>query len=539
MRNLLSSIQNSLQSLTFGTACRDGGIFELFGSSYKYTDKRRFPALRRLDYSYSSVAPRNLTVARFAHHEIEELYLCHTRISFSEAMVEAGRLRNLRVLVYSDSSVCLNHDMPRAKIKAMRVPKVCTKLEVVALLTTQVDLDDEVIQEFTRHCPKLKSLSLTCSSSLSADAFTFINTSTSCITNLELKDRRGTEPYLHFVLLYFPHLTHLAVNGQYVHLQDSTAIAHCCPNLQELLFKIDGSGNGVPEENNVDHEHLMNILLKCRKLQEVYFDRKKEAKLAGGPPQRFSPGSTSSESMKDADDNPFIDMTTSDEDNVLEQMLPQDTSLSPDLDLEPTSSLAVSKCPSLETDFCTPTSLNDDPTPRIFHNHCPIKRLSLAQSLVQEKFLMAMIWECPLLTLLDLNGAEALTDDLVVSIARNCSNLDTLGLSLGVDLCSDLKFGDRGLKALIKHCRKLECLSILNNRNVTSEAVQALLQALETTLPRLKTVSLCVGRGFSCSPSVISVYGLKYLTEFSKKQLNRSSPNNKSSFLIHLDFKRR
>ncbi|GFR90253.1 F-box/LRR-repeat protein 4 [Elysia marginata] len=402
MRNLLFSIQSSLRSLTFGTACHDGGIFELFGSSYKYTYKSRFPALRRLDYSYSSVSSRNLRIAVITHPEIEELYLCHTRISFSEAMVEAVHLPNLKVLVFSDSSVCLNHDMPLAKFKALRVPKVCTKLEVVALLTIQVDLDDEVIQEFTRHCPKLKSLSLTCSSSLSADAFTFINTSTSCITNLELKDRRGTEPYLHFVLPYFPHLTHLAVNGQFVHLKDCTAIADCCPNLQELLFRIDGSGNDVPEglfdhflnitsslcglellkiaekcknlrklhvpqsniddesvvfltqqcpyledinfsgchrlskisllalsknspnlrklhfqENNVDHEHLMNILLKCRKLQEVYFDRKKEAKLAGGPPQRFSPGSTSSESIKDADDIPFIDMTTSDEDNVL------------------------------------------------------------------------------------------------------------------------------------------------------------------------------------------------------------------------------
>ena len=628
MRTLLLSIQSSLESLTFGTSCHDGGIFELFGSSWKHVNKARFPALKHLDYSYSYASPRNLRVAITTHPDIEELYLCHTRISFSEAIEEALHLPNLKVLVFMDSSVCLNHDMPLVKFQVMRVPKICTKLEVVELLTIQADLDDEVIQQFTKHCPNLKSLSLTCSATLSSSAFTFINTSTSCITSLELRDRRGTEPYLHFVLPWFPHLTHLAVNGQCVSLIDCTAIANCCPNLQELIFRISSSNSDVPEglfdhflnnkntsslcglelltiaekcrnlrklhapqsniddesvvfltqqcpnledinfsechrlskisllalsknlpnlrklyfqENYVDHEHLMNILLKCRKLWEVFFDRKRITKLASVPSQETKiksvSDSSSIDSLKNAEDIPYIDMTISTEDNELQNMLLFDTYISSALDLESTE-VTSDRLLSPSTDFSSFLQEPDEPV-RFFHNHCPIKRLSLAQSLAEEKFLMAIIRECPSLTLLELNGAEALTDDLVVTIAKNCPNLETLGLCLSVDQSSDLKFGDRGLMALINYSRKLDCLSFMNNRNITSRAVQMLFQALETTLPRLETVSLCVGRGYACSPTVIALYGLKYLTESSKKQLKSSATNNRSSFFIHLDFKKR
>ena len=623
MRNLLFSIQSSLQSLTFGTSCHDGGIFELFGSSWKHVNKARFPALRHLDYSYSYASPRNLRVAITTHPDIEELYLCHTQISFSEAMEEALHLPNLKVLVFMDSSVCLNHDMPLVKFRVMKVPKMCTKLEVVELLTIQADLDDEVIQQFTKHCPNLKTLSLTCSSSLSASAFTYINTSTSCITNLELRDRRGTEPYLHFVLPWFPHLTHLAVNGQYVHLKDCTAIANCCPKLQELVFQVNAPKTDMPEglfdhflnakntsslcglelltiaekcknlrklhapqsniddesvvfltqqcpnledinfsecsrltkvsllalsknspnlrklhfqENAVSHEHLMNILLKCRKLSEVYFDRKKSVKLAivhSKETQAESlPHDTSQDSLTNIDDIPFIDMTTSAEDSELRDMLLLDTYISSALE----TGVA---CPSTtKIEFSSPSIEHELPV-KVFHNHCSVSRLSLSQSMAEEKFLMAIVRECPSLTVLRLDGAEALTDDLVVTIAKNCPNLETLGLCLTVNQCSDFKFGDTGLMALIDFSRKLECLSFMNNRNITSGAVQMLFQALETSLPRLESVSLCVGRGYACSPSVIALYGLKYLTEYSKKQLKSSATKNNGSFFIHLDFMKR
>ncbi|RUS83108.1 hypothetical protein EGW08_009140 [Elysia chlorotica] len=633
MRSLLLSVQSSLESLTFGSSCHDGGIFELFGSSWKHVNKARFPSLKCLDYSYSYASPRNLRVAITTHCDIEELYLCHTRISFYEAMKEALHLSNLKVLVFMDSSVCLNHDVPLVKVQLMRVPKVCTKLEHVKLLTIQADLDDEVIQQFTKHCPNLKSLSLTCSATLSPDAFTFIKPPTSCIKSLEFRDRNSTKPYLYFVLPWFPHLTHLDVTGQCVALEDCKAIADCCPNLHELIFRTISStrGDNMPEgifdrflnntntkplcglelitiaekckklrklyaaysdiddesvvfltqrcpdleevdfseciwltkisllalsknspnlrklhfqENKVNHLHIMNCLLRCRKLHEVFFDG-----IAIKPSQETFQEtriesvseSRSVDSFKTMDDIPYIDMTTSTEDKELQDLLlfEFDTNVTNAMDVK--STLAKSDQSLLPGTDCS--SFSQEPEAPVivtnFFNHCPVKRLSLASSLAEEKFLIALVRECPSLTLLELKGTEALTDDLVVTIAKNCPNLETLGLSLSVYQSSDSKFGDRGLMALISYSRQLECLSFMNNRNITSGAVQMLFLALETTLPRLQSVSLSLGQGYACSSSVIALHGMKYMTESSKKQLKSSATNNKSSFFIHLDFKKR
>ncbi|GFN97355.1 F-box/lrr-repeat protein 7-like [Plakobranchus ocellatus] len=605
LQNFLHSIKNSLKSITFGSVCHDGSIYQLFGSSF---NSAIFPALRSLDYSYSYVSPRDLRLAITTHPDIETLILCHTPISFHEAMTEALHLPNLKVLIFQDSSCFFHRHINVIKFHVMKVPKMCTKLEIVKLHTILADLDDQVIQQFTKHCPNLKSLSLTCSSNLSPDAFIFSKTSTTSLTSLELKDRQRTEPYLCFVVPWFPHLTHLAVSGHCVHLEDCCAIATYCPNLEELIFQANSSKNDRPQgifghilntnglytlcgteliaivekckklkkvhapysdiddksvvclteqcphledvnfsgchrltkvsllafsknslqlkklhfqESSISHEHLMNVLLKCRKLREVFFDRKSRVEMVNVPSQdtQFNlPRDISNVSLSNLDDIPYIDMSTSAEDELLFDKC----------DIENSSF----------TNSCSDLSFEFDLPEKVLHNYSPVKRLSLRQSSAEEKFLQAMVMECPSLTLLSLDGADALTDDLVITIAKNCSNLETLGLSLSVHQDSELKFGDRGLLSLVNCCRKLECLSFLNNRNITSGAVQLLFQALETNLSSLRTVSLCVGDGYACSPSVISLYGLKYLTEDSKKQLKSSTTERNTSFFIHLDFKR-
>lgn len=284
VRNLLHSIQDSLECLTFSNMTVDGGVYELFGSSWKHKNKAKFSNLKSLDYSYSTVSPRNLRVALTTHPDIEKLSLSYTKISFSQAMEEAIHLQNLKMLIYHDSqswdSYMVHHpDEGRFinKLNAMKVPKHCPLLEVVELHTIRADLDDEVIEQFALFCTNLKKLSFTWSANLTEDAFLAFNNPARHITELGLLDRQETGPYLHYVLPNFPHLRHLTVNGQNVYLEDCVAIGEFCPKLQELIFEINGlkRSGGMFEYylckgNSLCGLELQKIVQKCKDLRKLH-----------------------------------------------------------------------------------------------------------------------------------------------------------------------------------------------------------------------------------------------------------------------------
>lgn len=288
VRGLLQSIQDNLECLTFSNMSVDGGVYELFGSAWKHKNKAKFGSLKCLDYSYSNVSPRNLRVALTTHPDIEKLCLSYTKISFAQAMEEAVHLPNLKVLIYHDSQSWdsfMNNFMDHHqdedrlinKLNVMKVPKHCPLLEVVELHTIRADLDDEVIQQFSKFCLNLKRLSFTWSTSLTADAFTSVSLPTQHITELGLMDRQDTGPYLIFVLPNFPHLQHLTVNGQNVYLEDCIAIGECCPKLRELVFEINSmrTSGGMFEYylckgNSLCGLELQKIVHKCKDLRKLH-----------------------------------------------------------------------------------------------------------------------------------------------------------------------------------------------------------------------------------------------------------------------------
>ncbi|KAK0054081.1 FBXL2_20, partial [Biomphalaria pfeifferi] len=236
---MLREVHSCLEHLTFSNIPVNGGIYELFGSCWKRKNKVKFEKLKSIDYSYSDVSSRNLRVALTNHPDIEELILVHTKITLAQVLDEAIHLPNLKCLVYHDSkSRDINSDRLINKLIVMKVPRHCQHLEAVELHTLVADLDCDVLSQFFKYCTKLRKLSLTWSTNMTADSFTSSNLCGQYITHLGLHDRQQTGPYLDFVLPHFPNLLHLTVGGKNIHLDDTIAISEFSPKLKELELEI-------------------------------------------------------------------------------------------------------------------------------------------------------------------------------------------------------------------------------------------------------------------------------------------------------------
>ncbi|XP_005102415.1 uncharacterized protein LOC101858116 isoform X2 [Aplysia californica] len=280
---LLETIQQSLTRLMFGDLALEEDVFELFGSAIRHKNKVSFPNLKSLDYSYSSVNSRSLSVGLTANSDIEELILSFTDIPFCQAMKEAIHLPNLKKLIFHDFrsvewEFALSRHVDRAPLKAalMMVPKHCPLLEVVEIDTVWCHLDNDVVQEFTKHCLNLKRAGFTWSSQITENAFQYLKTDSHQITELVLSDRQARGPYLSFVLPYFPLLLELTVSGHNVSMEDCKAIGDCCPLLKELTFERSSVHNEgqifdmLERDNSLCGSELNLITDKCHDLRKLH-----------------------------------------------------------------------------------------------------------------------------------------------------------------------------------------------------------------------------------------------------------------------------
>lgn len=584
VKNLLYDIHISLEKLIFSNLCVDGGIYELFGSSWKRKNKPKFENLKSLDYSYSNVSPRNLRVALITHPDLEELRLIYTKISLAQAMEEAIHLPNLKLLVYHDyKSRDLSENPVMNKFHVMRVPKHCTNLEVVEMHTLLTDFDDDVINQFIKYCPKLRRLSLTWSTNLTADAFGCLNPETHHITELGLLDRQETGPYLDFVLPHFPNLLQLTVSGQNIHLEDCIAIGECCPKLKELVLEIDSIRNvssyhcknnslcGLELQkiasnckdlrklhapfSDIDDDGVIFLTEQCLFLEDVNFSQCH--RLSKDSINALSKHSICLRKLHLVDntiDHKYL-LSLVTKCRWLEELIFDSKLVSQPLCQPPQASTSSESTQSMilndnipfidmtqsadeyhalfhalntdsqisqlsETEMNT-SLLSLPDTVSVKWNHCHLKKLSLKYSMASEQCLEDIFKECPDLTCVSLDGAKNLTNNLIISLAKSCPNLRNLSISLTTSLRNNCEayFGDEGLMALIKYSHNLEMLSFLYNSNISQVGLTNLFLSLDSSLRSLVSVSLCVGSGYPCNISIVKEHGLKYLTEQSKQQL--------------------
>ncbi|KAJ3413129.1 hypothetical protein HDV05_008467 [Chytridiales sp. JEL 0842] len=114
--------------------------------------------------------------------------------------------------------------------------------------------------------------------------------------------------------------------------------------------------------------------------------------------------------------------------------------------------------------------LNSAWDPHAHHRTTNLRVLNLKNSGVTDPYLRYAALRCPDLSVLNLEGCAALTDDSLICVASSCADLKQVDLSF----CP--RITDLSLLAMAMHTPQLQILSVSGCERVSTEGVQALVE---------------------------------------------------------------